>query len=321
MSEKPRILATRRFPEAVETRMRRDYDVVGNPDDRQMAASDIQTLAKACRGIICSPTESFSADVIAGLPESIRIVSTFSVGYDHIDVHAARARGIKVTNTPDVLTDATADVAFLCLLGAARMAQSAEAVLRAGKWGRWAPTDFLGVHVTGKRLGILGMGRIGQAVARRAKGFDMEVYYHNRRELPFDEAEGAIYVPDPDDFLAKCDILSINCPLTSQTKGFLNAARIGQLPENAVVVNTARGPVVDDNALIEALKSGRIAAAGLDVFTGEPDFDRRYLELSNVFLVPHIGSATHETRNAMGFRCLDNLDAFFAGMTLPSEVI
>lgn len=320
MSEKPRILATRRFPEAVEARMGRDYDVVGNPDDRQLSASDIQTLADGCRGIICCPTESFSAGVIAGLPESVRIISTFSVGYDHIDVPAARTRGITVTNTPDVLTDATADVAFLCLLGAARMAQSAEAVLRDGKWGRWAPTDFLGVHVTGKRLGILGMGRIGQAVARRAKGFDMEVYYHNRRELPPSEAEGAVFVADPEEFLSKCDALSINCPLTPQTKGFLNAARIGQLPENAVVVNTARGPVVEDDALIEALKSGRVAAAGLDVFTGEPEFDRRYLELSNVFLVPHIGSATHETRNAMGFRCLDNLDAFFSDSPLPSEI-
>jgi lactate dehydrogenase-like 2-hydroxyacid dehydrogenase len=201
------------------------------------------------------------------------------------------------------------------------MAQESEATLRAGKWGRWAPRDMLGVHMSGKRLGIVGMGRIGQAVARRAKGFDMTIMYHNRRQLEGSDDQGATFYARAEDMLPLCDFLALTCPLTEDTKHWLNAERIALLPDRAVVANTARGPVVVDDALIDALKSGKVFAAGLDVFTGEPKLDPRYLDLPNAFLLPHVGSATVETRNDMGFRCLDNLAAHFAGQPLPSRVI
>jgi lactate dehydrogenase-like 2-hydroxyacid dehydrogenase len=321
MSDKPKVLATRLMPPDVEARFRASFDAVPNDDDAALTADDIVARAAGCKAVICSPTEKCDADLIARLPESVEVLATFSVGCDHIDLDAAKARGLIVTNTPDVLTDATADTTILCLLGAARMAQDSERTLRAGEWGRWAPTAMLGTHMSGKRLGIVGMGRIGQATARRAMGFDMTVLYHNRRELGPEDDQGAAYFADAAEMLPNCDFLALTCPLTPETHHWLNAERIAMLPDGAVIANTARGPVVDDDALIPALQSGKIAAAGLDVFTGEPALDKRYLDLPNAFLLPHIGSATTETRNAMGFRCLDNLDAHFAGTELPSRVV
>ncbi|MCR9218607.1 MAG: D-glycerate dehydrogenase [Alphaproteobacteria bacterium] len=315
-----RAMATRLMPDAVEARFRADFDAVPNDDDAALDAPAILARAEGCRGIVCSPTEPFDGELIARLPESVEILATFSVGCDHIDLEAARARGLIVANTPDVLTDATADATMLCLLGAARMAQQSEAVLRQGRWGRWSPREMLGVHMSGKRLGIVGMGRIGQAVARRAKGFGMRVMYHNRRELPPEQAEGAAFHADPASLLPQCDFLALTCPLTPETHHWLDAARIALLPDGAVVANTARGPVVEDDALIAALQSGKIAAAGLDVFTGEPALDPRYLDLETAFLLPHIGSATVETRNAMGNRALDNLAAHATGAPYPSRV-
>ena len=321
MSDLPKVFATRLMPEDVEARFRSEFDALPNETDAPMDTDAIVTGAQGCRAIICSPTEKMDAETIAALPKSVEILATFSVGCDHIDLAAAKARGLIVTNTPDVLTDATADTTILCLLGAARMAQDAEATLRAGKWGRWAPRDMLGVHMSGKRLGIVGMGRIGQAVARRAKGFDMTVLYHNRRQLEGSDDQGATFYAKAEDMLPLCDFLALTCPLTEDTKHWLNAERIALLPDRAIVANTARGPVVVDDALIDALKSGKVFATGLDVFTGEPKLDPRYLDLPNAFLLPHIGSATMETRNDMGFRCLDNLAAHFAGQPLPSRVI
>lgn len=315
MPDKPVVFVTRKLPPEVEDRLRRDYRPVLNEDDAEYGPDDVidgAARAKADAILTCS-TEKYPADVIARLPDRVRILATFSVGYDHIDVAAARSRGLIVTNTPEVLTAATADITMLCILGAARRAQSAERVLREGRWGRWKPMGMLGVEVTGKRLGIFGMGRIGQAVAKRARGFDMEILYSNRNRLPADREQGATYYADPEEMLPHCDFISLNCPSSPETRHFLNDRRIALLPDGAVVVNTARGNVVDDEALIRALVSGKVAAAGLDVYEGEPDFDRRYLELDNAFLLPHIGSATVETRNAMGFRALDNLDAWFAG--------
>ena len=245
---------------------------------------------------------------------------SFSVGYEHIDIAAAKARGIQVTNTPDVLTDATADIALLLLLAAARRAHEGALMVRENRWSGWSTTQLVGVHVTGKRLGILGMGRIGRAVAQRARGFEMEIHYNNRSRLPEELEQGAIFHSDPEELLPHCDFLSINCPASPEMHHFLDRRRIAMLPERAVVVNTARGPLVDDDALIEALNSGRIAAAGLDVFEGEPNIDPRYRDVVNAFLLPHMGSATVETRNDMGFKCLDNLDAFFAGKT-PSDAL
>ena len=320
MAPKPKLLVTRLTPPNVEARIARDYEATGNPDDVIMSTEEMIEKAAGCDAILCSPTEPLSADVIGRLPESVRMLATFSVGYDHIDIPAATARGIKVGNTPNVLDDATADIAMLCLLGAARMAHNATTVLRTGAWKRWEPTGMLGVHVTGKRLGILGMGRIGRALAKRARGFDMEIHYNNRSRLTPDLEAGATFHETAEGMLPHCDFISFNCPLTDETRHFLNRERIEMLPPGAVVVNTARGPVVDDTALIDALRSGRIAAAGLDVFEGEPDFNKDYLDQPNAFLLPHIGSATVETRDAMGFMCLDNLDAFFAGRPLPAAV-
>lgn len=321
MSEKPKVLSTRLMPPDVEARFRAEFDAVANEEDASLDAAAIAARAEGCRAVICSPTEKMDAAAIAALPDSVELLATFSVGCDHIDLDAAKARGLIVTNTPDVLTDATADTTILCLLGAARMAQDSERILREDRWGRWGPCEMLGVHMSGKRLGIVGMGRIGQAVARRAKGFDMTVMYHNRRALAAPDDQGATYYADASEMLPLCDFLALTCPLTPETQHWLNAERIALLPDGAVVANTARGPVVVDDDLIAALQSGKIFAAGLDVYTGEPALDPRYKDLPNAFLLPHIGSATVETRNAMGFRCLDNIAAHFAGAPLPSRVV
>jgi lactate dehydrogenase-like 2-hydroxyacid dehydrogenase len=236
-------------------------------------------------------------------------------------VASAAKRGIKVSNTPDVLTDATADITMLCLLGAARRAHEGTSMLRTHNWVGWTPRQLMGVHVTGKRLGILGMGRIGQAVADRARAFRMTIHYSNRSRLPADLEKGATFHANADDMLPFCDFLSINAPMTPATRKWVNAERIGKLPENAVVVNTARGGVVDDEALIAALKSGRLAAAGLDVFDGEPRIHQGYYGLENAFLLPHMGSATVETRNAMGFKALDNLEAFLISGKTPPDLV
>jgi glyoxylate reductase len=320
MARKATIVLTRNYPEAVEARATRDYDARLNPDDRAYGPEALIAATEGADGLLPCPTERLSADVIERLPESVRIIATFSVGYDHIDLEAAKRRGIVVTNTPEVLTDATADIALLLLLGAARRAYEGEVMLRGGTWGRWTPTQLLGIHVGGKRLGILGMGRIGQATAHRARAFGMEIHYHNRHRLPPEHEHGAVYHETAEDLLGVSEFFSLHCPATAETHHFLNAERIALLPEGAVVVNTARGTVVDDAALIAALRSGKLAAAGLDVFEGEPDIDPAYRDLTNAFLLPHLGSATVETRNAMGFRALDNLDAFFAGDTPPDRV-
>jgi lactate dehydrogenase-like 2-hydroxyacid dehydrogenase len=320
MTYKTRLLVTRNFPPDVMARATRSYDAITNDDDHAMSMSEILHLSQEVDAILCSGTEAFNAELIAGLPDSVKMIATFSVGYDHIDVLAATARGIRLSNTPDVLTDATADIAMLCMLGAARMAHLSAETLRAGEWKRWEPNQFLGVHVSGKRMGILGMGRIGQAVARRAKGFDMQIHYHNRRRITAPGLEDAIFHETVESFLPECDFLSINCPLSAETKYFVNDDSIAKMPDRTVIVNTARGGVVEDAALIRGLKSGKVAAAGLDVFENEPALNPGYLELDNLFVLPHIGSATVETRNAMGFKCLDNLDAFFAGKELPSEI-
>ena len=313
MSEPPVVLVTRKLPQAVEARLSRDYRARLNAEDRVYASDELVALAQGADAIMPCHTEKLSARVINDLPDSIRAITSFSVGFDHIDLAAARARGIIVTNTPEVLSDATAEIAMLLLLGAARRAHEGEQMIRTDNWSDWSATYKLGLQVTGKRLGILGMGRVGQIMARRARGFDMEIHYYNRRRLDADKEAGAIYHASVEELLPHCDFLSIHCPATPETHHLLNAERISLLPEAAVVVNTARGAVVDDDALIAALKSGRLFSAGLDVFNNEPDIDPRYRLLENTFLLPHIGSASRETRDAMGFRALDNLDAIFAG--------
>ena len=303
----------RKLPRAVEARIDRDYIAIFNPDDVIFAPEHIAREADGCAGLLVTATERVNAEIISQLHDGVEIIATYSVGYDHIDVAAANARGIKVTNTPDVLTDATADVALLLLLGAARGAHWGHAMVREDRWAPWAPTHPLGLEVTGKRLGILGMGRIGQAVAHRARAFGMELHYHNRSRLAPEKDFGATFHQTPASLFAQSDFLSINCASTPQTRGMLDADAIRSLPDGAIVINTARGDIVDDDALIAALQNGKLAAAGLDVFRGEPDIDPRYRKLGNAFLLPHLGSATIETRVAMGMRALDNLDACFRG--------
>ncbi len=313
MSKKAVVLVTRKLPQAVEARLARDYDARFNKEDTVYNSKQIIDLAAGADAIIPCHTEKLTAEVIQQLPDSIRAICSFSVGYDHIDLDAAKARGIIVTNTPEVLSDATAEIAMLCMLGAARRAYEGEREIRTETWADWSATYQLGIQVTGKRLGILGAGRVGQIMAKRARGFDMEIHYYNRNRLPPELEAGAIYHESVEALLPHCDFLSIHCPATPETHHLINAERIALLPDGAVVVNTARGAVVDDNALIEALQSGKLFAAGLDVFNNEPNIDPRYKELPNTFLLPHIGSATRETRDAMGFRALDNLDAILSG--------
>ena len=313
MSDKPVILVTRKLPDAVEARLKSDYAARLNPDDALYSKDELIERVQGAQGILPCHTEKFDSDMIAQLPNDVKIIANFSVGVDHCDLAAAKDKGIVVTNTPDVLSDATAEIAILLLLGAARRAGEGETLVRTRTWKDWSPSFMVGVQVTGKRLGIVGMGRVGQMVARRAKCFGMEIHYHNRSRLAPDLEDGAIYHNNLEDMLPLCQFLSLNCPNTPETAGMLNAGVISQLPDGAVVINTARGGVVDDDALIGALASGKLAAAGLDVFNNEPDIHTGYRDLKNTFLLPHIGSATAETRDAMGFRALDNLDAYFAG--------
>ena len=312
MNKKPVILVTRKLPKAVEDRLRRDYDPRLNEQDRVYTAEQLIEYAQGADAVIPCHTEKLTAEVISRLPESIRAITSFSVGFDHIDLQAAKARGIIVTNTPEVLNDATAEIAMLLLLAAARRAYEGEREIRTDTWNDWGATYQLGLQVTGKRLGIIGMGRVGRIMARRARGFDMQIHYYNRSRLAPDLEAGAIYHESVESLLPQCDFVSIHCPATPETRNLLNAERIALLPDDAVIVNTARGAVVDDDALISALQSGRLFAAGLDVFNNEPRIHPGYRELTNTFLLPHVGSATRETRDAMGFRALDNLDAIMA---------
>jgi len=315
MNKKLVVLVTRKLPQAVEDQLRRDYEPRFNTADCLYSSDELIKLAQGADIILPCHTEKLSADVIACLPASIKAIVCFSVGVDYVDLAAAKARNIIVTNTPDVLTDATAEIAMLLMLGAARRASEGERLIRSGKWNTWSPTFMIGRQVTGKCLGIIGMGRVGQATAQRARGFDMTILYSNRNRLAPELEKGAPFYKTVEAMLPHCDFLALHCPATPDTHHLLNAERIALLPDGAIVVNTARGSVVDDDALVAALRTGKLAAAGLDVFNNEPDnIHPGYRELENTFLLPHIGSATFETRDAMGFRALDNLDAVAAGL-------
>ncbi len=315
MTKKPLVLVTRKLPDSVEARLSEYFETILNPDDRLYSRDELLQLAEKVDAILPCHTEKFPADTIALLPDRIKAIANYSVGVDHVDLDAAREKQIIVTNTPDVLSDATAEIAILLMLGAARRASEGERLIRNQQWKDWSPAFMVGQQISHKRLGILGMGRVGQVVARRARGFDMKIHYHNRRRLDANQEQGAIYHSTVEELVSEIDVLSINCPASENTRGLLNGQLIAKLPAHAIVINTSRGVIVDDEALIDALKSGRIAAAGLDVFNGEPDaIHPEYRELDNVFLLPHIGSATEETREAMGFRAIDNLIAIFNGI-------
>ena len=315
MSDKPVLWITRKLSDATLERARRDYQTIINMEDGLHTADEIVAMSAKVDAILPCHSEIFSADVVARLDKRTKIVANHSVGVDHCDLEAFKAAGITVTNTPDVLSDATAEIAMLLLLGAARRAVEGDTLVRTGNWQSWSPSFMVGKQVSGQRIGIIGMGRVGQVMAMRARGFDMEVHYHNRSKLP-DELEcGAVYHENIDTLLPMADFLSLHCPATPDTVGLMNARRFSQMPDGSVIVNTARGALIDEDALLEALDSGKIGAAGLDCFATEPGGNPAFSARQNVFMLPHIGSATGLTRDAMGFRALDNLDAFFAGQT------
>ncbi|MGE0419598.1 MAG: 2-hydroxyacid dehydrogenase [Acetobacteraceae bacterium] len=312
---KPRLVLACLMPTDVNTRAAAEFDsvIVDGKDDMTVAQVVDAATKHRADAIMFTNTLPLSADAIAQLPASVKVGATSSVGFDHIDVRAAKARGMVVTNTPGVLTECTADHAFMMLLGAARRAYEYDRIMRQGWRYRIGQGDLLGVRVTGKTLGILGMGRIGQAMAQRGRGFDMKIVYHARNRLPPEQEQGATYFADFHAMLPHCDFLSLHAPATPMTDKIIDASALALLPKGAVLVNVSRGGLVDEDALYAALTSGHLFAAGLDVFRQEPDFDLRFATLDNVLLSPHVGSASRETRNAMGYRALDNIAAVLSG--------
>jgi lactate dehydrogenase-like 2-hydroxyacid dehydrogenase len=316
MSQNMALLLTRPLPPAVEARAAASYRLARWDRDTQ----SLPEAAARMDALLCTPSDQLDAAIIAALPASVRVLGTFSVGTDHIDLAAARARGLTVVNTPGVLSAATAEFTMLLLLAAARRAGEGERLLRAGQWQGWSPASFLGTLVSGQALGIFGMGRIGRMLAVMARGFGMTIHYRNRARLDPALEAGAIYHADDAGFLAASRFLCLLAPSSAATFHWLNEDRLARLPRGAVVVNTARGALVDDDALMAALRSGHIAAAGLDVFPDEPRVPAGYLDLQSVVLTPHIASATTQTRAAMGHLALDGIDAVLAGR-VPGNVV
>ena len=297
------------------------YDAWLNPSDRVYGPKGLLVAAEGADGMLIAGTEKMTRKAFAGLPGSVKIVACFTAGFDHVDLEAAKERGVVVTHAPDALTDAVADIAMLLLIGAARRAGEGESLMRAAGWDNIHLLFMTGTEIKGKRLGILGLGRIGRAVAVRARAFGMEIHYHNRSRLAANLESNAVWHETAESLLENSDFLSLHCPSNDESRNFLNAEAIALLPQGAIVVNTARGDVVDDEALTSALESGRIGAAGLDVYRGEPNnIHPAYAQLKNTFLLPHIGSATVETRSGMGLQARDNLDAFFAGKEPPNRL-
>ncbi len=317
---RPTVWIPRRLSDATLERAQADYNCIINWDDTESSADEIVAMSARVDAIIPCHSERFTAEVAARLDPRLKVIANHSVGVDHCDLPALKARGIAVTNTPDVLSDATAEIAMLLMLGAARRAVEGDRLVRTRAWDFWSPSFMVGKQVSGSRIGIVGMGRVGRALARMARGFDMEIHYHNRSRLAPDEEAGATYHATLDSLLRVSDFLSLHCPATPETTGLINAATLSMLPEGAVLVNTARGALVNEAALMAALDSGRLAAAGLDCFVTEPGGNPALAAYESVFMLPHIGSATVKTRDAMGFRALDNLDAFFAGKT-PKDLL
>ena len=316
----PRVVVTRKLPEAVEARVARLFEAGLNPEDEPLSREGLARAMREADGLLCAVTDRVDAALLAAGGRRVRIVANFGVGVNNIDIEAARAAGVAVSNTPGVLTDATADIAVALMLAATRRMSETEAILRSGGWDGWRPTQWLGMGLQGKVLGIIGMGRIGAAAARRAAlGFGMRVVYFNRSAVgPFDFAAEAL--PTVEAVLEAADVVSLHLPGGGANAGLMSAARLARMKRGAYLVNTARGDVVDEAALAEALESGYLAGAGLDVFAEEPKVPERLVKLANVTLLPHIGSATLETRTAMGMLAVDNLEAFFAGKPLPARV-
>lgn len=312
---RPRAFLCRRFTPAVEAALGERFFLSINEDDSILPPGQIVARAQGCELLFVSATESVTGEVIAALAPTLRIIATLSVGHDHIDLAAAREAGVQVLHTPDVLSDACAEVGLMLLLNACRRGFEADRLVRSGAWQGWAPTQLLGVGLVGRRLGIFGMGRIGRAIAHRARAFGLAIHYHNRSRLAPPLETGATYHATLDGMLGHADILMIAAPGAPSLKGIFNAERLGLLPPGAVVINISRGDLVDDEALIAALRSGQVRGAGLDVFANEPRVHPGYRTLDNVFLSPHIGSATHETRDAMGWLLIEGIESLNRGQT------
>jgi glyoxylate reductase len=320
---KPKVILTRKLPDTIETRMRELFDTSLNETDTPLSRAELEQAVKKADVLVPTVTDKIDADLIAGAGAQLRLIASFGTGVDHLDLAAAKARGITVTNTPGVLTEDTADVVMALILAVPRRIAQGDALARSGKWGGWSPTGMLGHRINGKRLGIIGMGRIGEAVARRARGFGLSIHYHNRKPVhPQTEAElEATYWDSLEQMLARVDIVSVNCPHTAATNNLLSAERLALMQSSAYLVNTSRGEVVDEVALADLLSKGSIAGAGLDVYADEPNIPEALRDLPNTVLLPHIGSATIEGRLQMGDKVIINVQTFWDGHTPPDRVI
>lgn len=319
---RPKVIVTRELTDGVMRRMEDLFDAALNREDRGLTRAELEAAVADTDILVPTITDRIDADLLANASPRLKLIANFGVGVDHIDLHAARERKILVTNTPGVLTEDTADMTMALILSVPRRLGEGEKLIRSGQWDGWKPSGMLGHRVNGKTLGIIGMGRIGRAVAKRAQGFGIRTIYHNRHRLPESiEAElGARFV-ELDVLFTQSDIVSINCPHTAETHHLVDAHRLSQMRSDAYLVNTSRGEVLDENALIEALESGRIAGAGLDVFVNEPHVDPRFLNLANTVLLPHMGSATYEGRAAMGEKVIANIRAWVDGHRPPDQVL
>jgi lactate dehydrogenase-like 2-hydroxyacid dehydrogenase len=320
-TKKPILVVTNHFVEPVEARIDNGFEVRRKADGTPFQHDELLAAAEGADALFVTPGNRLDADFFKRVSPSVKVISTYSVGVDHIDLQAAARRHIAIGYTPTAVTDATADIAMLLLLGASRRAYEAQELVRTGEWAVPRSGALLGWQLTGKILGILGMGRIGQAVAKRARAFGMRIHYSNPRPLPAEQAGDAVFHADSLVLLGVSQFLSLHAPETEKTHHFLNAKTIALLPPGAIVINTARGGLIVDDDLIAALKNGRVAAAGLDVFEGEPKLNPGYVGLKNTFLLPHVGSATVETRTLMGMAALDNIDAVLAGKPAPSLAV
>ena len=316
---KKKILVTRNLLKGNEDRIKKIFKVNLNKEDKIYSQKEIIDISKDCDGILCIGGNKFDADILDKLSDKVKIIANYAVGYNNIDIDAATKKGIVVTNTPEVLTDSTADISILLLLGASRRAYEGRKFVEKQNWA-WSPDFLLGKQMSNSKLGILGMGRIGRAVAERARGFGMEVHYHNRSRLSPTLEKGAIYHDNINSLFENSEFLSINCPATAETTHIINEESLKFFPDGAVIANTARGNIIKDEAMIKALKSGKIFALGLDVYNGEPKINSEYLKLNNLFLLPHLGSATTKTRIDMGDRAIDNLQAFFSNKKPKDQI-
>ena len=320
---KPVVVVTRKLPDVIETRMMELFDTRLNRDDKPMSQAELIEATKVADVLVPTVTDRIDKGVLAQAGQKLRLIASFGTGVDHIDLATARERGITVTNTPGVLTEDTADMTMALILAVSRRLSEGERLMRSGNWTGWGPTTMLGHRIWGKRLGIIGMGRIGQALARRAKGFGLSVHYHNRKRVHPDVEQEleATYWESLDQMLAHMDVVSVNCPHTPGTYHLLSARRLKLLKPHAIVVNTARGEVIDENALTRMLVTKEIAGAGLDVFEHEPAVNPKLMSLDNVVLLPHMGSATIEGRIDMGEKVIINIKTFVDGHKPPDRVI